>query len=72
MTHLFTASINTGSTNEEYHIYYDDEAYHFKPARPVEAFELRRVEDSWATTLQNETLKRNAILALDEYLLAQH
>lgn len=74
MESLFKTDILIDGQPVAYTVSFHDEQYEFIPNNGKGIFfSLRREEDKWHTTdAINETVKNNAIDALDEYLLSQH
>ena len=74
MESLFTTDILIDGQPVAYAVSFHDEQYEFTPDNSNGIFfSLRREEDEWHTNdAINETVKNNAIDALDKYLLSQH
>ncbi len=74
MESLFNTDILIDGQPVAYAVSFHDEQYEFTPHNSKGIFfSLRREEDEWHTNdAITETVKDNAIDALDKYLLSQH
>lgn len=76
MKKLFSLNLLLNDQNVAYEASFSNEQYDFTPKhnqQQSQAFAIKREGDEWhETTNIPEDLKRQAIDALDKYLLAQH
>jgi hypothetical protein len=76
MEHLFSTNISVNDKNTVYQVYFDEEKYVFLPEAKVNelpSFSFKREQDEWHDQqLLSPQLKKQAIDALENYLLAQH
>jgi len=76
MEHLFSTNLSVNGENAVYQVFFDDEKYVFLPEAKEEempTFSFKREHDEWHNQdLISPQLKRQAINALEGYLLAQH
>ena len=74
MEDLFTTQLQQGGGSMGYRVVFEEEAYRFIPDGDAgNAFALKREHDEWhAATPLPEEVKRQAIDALERYLLQQH
>ena len=76
MEYLFTTSLATDEKNHMYKVFFDNEKYNFLPQEGDEnfnGFSFKREHDEWhdVGTISTQ-LRKQALQALEEYLLAQH
>jgi hypothetical protein len=74
MEDLFTTQLQQGGGSMGYRVVFEEEAYRFIPDGDAgNAFALKREHDEWhAATPLPEDIKRQAVDALEQYLLQQH
>jgi hypothetical protein len=76
MEFLFTTNLSTNEKNILYEVYFDQEKYIFLPEENdlnLEPFSFNREHDEWHDQdIISPQLKKQALNALDNYLLAQH
>lgn len=74
MDALFSTNINVNDTNAVYQVYFAQEKYVFTPEnKELPSFSFKREYDEWHDQeLLSPQLKKQAIDALDNYLLSQH
>ncbi|HVG14495.1 MAG TPA: hypothetical protein VM935_06025 [Chitinophagaceae bacterium] len=75
MEKLFTANLLVKGEQVAFEATFSNEQYHFKPVddQQDKAFAIKREADEWHEVDPiPEDVKRQAIDALDNYLLAQH
>lgn len=76
MEDLFNTRLSINNEERAYKVVFDREQYIFQPLEPTSGsavFSLRREQDEWhpAEAMDEET-KRQAIDALERYLMKQH
>ena len=76
MEYLFTTSLATDEKTVVYKVYFDKEKYNFLPGEEDEnsdSLSFKREHDEWhdVGTIDPQ-LRKQALQALEEYLLAQH
>jgi len=74
MEALFTADIIMKGENKNYLIFFENGQYVFHSSEDAQqTFSLRRENDEWnATGIEDEIATKQAIHALEQYLLSQH
>jgi hypothetical protein len=76
MEHLFSTNIAVNGENTVYHVVFDHEKYIFTPEVENEAlpsFSFIREHDEWHDGTQlSPGIKKQALEALEKYLLKQH
>ena len=76
MEYLFTANLATDGKDRLYKVYFDKENYNFLPQANDEnpaGFSFKREHDEWQDVgTISPQLRKQALQALEEYLLAQH
>lgn len=76
MENLFITSVNVEAQTVKYLVQFDHENYHFIPQETRSScpdFSLRREHDAWIEINPlPEELKKQAVDALESYLLRQH
>ena len=76
MEDLFSTSISVKNQYIMYHIKFDHDKYIFEPVEEnsaLSSFSLKRENDEWhIQRLLEEDLKKQAVDALETYLLKQH
>lgn len=74
MEDLFWARLNVNGQPGDYHIVFENDEYCFFQQGSLEpAFVFRREHDEWhAADAVSETVKDEAVDALEKYLLRQH
>lgn len=74
MEPLFEVRLNVEGNEINYAVHFEAENYVFQPQQAdAPIIHLKREEDEWHTASTiDESLKNEAISALDRYLLAQH
>ena len=76
MDFLFTATLSANEVDAAYQVYFNQEKYMFLPDtndKNLSSFSLKREHDEWHDEdLPSPQLRKQAINALEEYLLAQH
>ena len=73
---LFTTNLSVNDKNAVYHVVFDQEKYTFLPEakdKELPSFSFKREHDEWHDQeLLSPQIKKQAINALENYLLAQH
>ncbi len=76
MDALFSTNISVNDKNAVYQVYFDQDKYVFLPEandNELRSFSFRRENDKWYDLeLIDPGLKKQAVDALERYLLAQH
>ena len=76
MEFLFTVNLSVHEKDMVYEVYFDHEKYIFLPEKNdlhLEPFFFKREHDEWHDQdIISPQLKKQALNALDNYLLAQH
>lgn len=76
MEYLFTTTINFNSNSANYLVYFSEEQYIFQPEakdKNLPFFSFKREHDEWhEQNVISPLLKKQAIDALENYLMAQH
>jgi hypothetical protein len=74
MEDLFTTQLHQGGGTMGYRVVFEDEQYRFIPDRSEgDSFGIRRAHDEWQPVEPlPDDLQRQAIDALETYLLSQH
>lgn len=76
MEHLFSTNIRINNQEIAYQVYFSQEQYVFTPdtvGKEVSSFSFKRENDEWHDMQAlPHSLKKQAIDALENYLLAQH
>jgi hypothetical protein len=76
MESLFSTNISINDKNAVYHVFFGQEKYIFQPEAKdngLPVFSFKREHDEWHDQeLLSPQLKKQAIDALEKYLLAQH
>jgi hypothetical protein len=76
MEALFSTNISVNNKNAVYHVYFDHEKYVFTPEandNELPSFSFKREHDEWHDQeLISPGLKKQAIGALENYLMKQH
>ena len=76
MENLFSTNISVNDKNAVYQVFFDNEKYVFLPETKdgeLPSFSFKREHDEWHDQeLISPQLKKQAINALENYLLAQH
>jgi hypothetical protein len=76
MEHLFSTNLAVNGENVVYHVVFDHEKYIFTPEvenRSLPSFSFIREHDEWHDGSQlSPDIKKQALEALEKYLLKQH
>lgn len=76
MDRLFSTNISVNNKNAVYEVYFDQEKYVFVPQaedNEIKSFSFKRENDEWHDQeLLAPDVNKQAIDALENYLLAQH
>jgi hypothetical protein len=76
MEHLFSTNIAVNNEKVAYQVVFDHEQYEFTPEsenKSFPAFSFRREHDEWVDEdLPGPEIKKQALEALEKYLLKQH
>ena len=76
MENLFSTNISVDNKNAVYNVIFDEEKYVFLPEandNGLPSFSFKREHDEWHDQeLITPDLKKQAVNALENYLLAQH
>ena len=76
MENLFSTNISVNDKNAVYNVVFEDEKYVFLPEakdKELPSFSFRRENDEWHDQeLVSPDLKKQAVDALENYLLSQH
>jgi hypothetical protein len=76
MEFLFTTNLNAHEKDIVYEVYFDQEKYIFLPEQNdgnLEPFSFKREHDEWHDQdIISPQLRKQALNALDNYLMAQH
>jgi hypothetical protein len=76
MEDLFSTNIAVNNKNVNYHVIFDNEKYVFFPEadnKSFPSFSFKREHDQWLDhELLHSDIKKQAVEALDNYLLRQH
>jgi hypothetical protein len=76
MEFLFTTNLNTDEKDIVYEVSFDQEKYIFLPEQNdgnLEPFSFKREHDEWHDQdIVSPQLRKQALNALDNYLMAQH
>ncbi len=76
MENLFSTNISVNDKNAVYNVVFDEEKYVFLPEtkdKELPSFSFKRENDEWHDQeLLAPDLKKQAVNALENYLLAQH